>query len=243
MFLCSIWNDCCIDVGGSDYGMKLLLSNANCENHDAAFITVHAYIPITIEWLNTDLIQAFPFLRTHVLWSINAHQWKDSYRISQYCQNALKPNGQKKLYKMYRYKKKVSMMTPYCVNIEVYEYHVENGRNWMAQWSQRAAQSIPGTRKTIQNVAWSISGTRKKNPLALTACKVLGTDNKITSPYLWSTKILGWTIKSADFWVVIYFLQEFDCLNLSCSDQWDMFSFTIPFSRMDNAESARKKRW
>lgn len=179
----------------------------------------HAYIPITIEWPNTDLIQAFPFLRTHVLWSINAHQWKDSYRISQYCQNALKPNGQKKLYKMYRYKKNVSMMTPYCVNIEVYEYHVENGRNWMAQWSQRAAQSIPGTRKTIQNVAWSISGTRKKNPLALTACKVLGTDNKITSPYLWSTKILGWTIKSADFWVVIYFLQEFDCLNLSCSDQ------------------------
>lgn len=106
LFLCSIWNDCCIDVGGSDYGMKLLLSNANCENHNTAFITVHAYIPITIEWPNTDLIQAFPFLRTHVLWSINAHQWKDSYRISQYCQNALKPNGQKKLYKMYRYKKK-----------------------------------------------------------------------------------------------------------------------------------------
>lgn len=65
----------------------------------------------------------------------------------------------KKDYKMYRYKKKiVSMMTPYCVNIEVYEHYVENGRNWMAQWSQRAAQFIPGTRKTLQKEAWSISG-------------------------------------------------------------------------------------
>lgn len=92
------------------------------------------------EWPNTDLIQAFPFLTTHILWPINAPQWKDSNRISQYCQNALKPNGQKRYTKCTDIKKKiVSMMTPYCVNIEVYEHYVENGRNWMAQWSQRAA--------------------------------------------------------------------------------------------------------
>lgn len=116
-------------------------------------------VAIESEWQNTDLIQAFPFLMTHILWPINAPQWKDSNRISQYCQNALKPNGQKRYTKCTDIKKKkVSMMTPYCVNIEVYEHYVENGRNWMAQWSQRAAQFIPGTRKTIQKEAWSISG-------------------------------------------------------------------------------------
>lgn len=125
---------------------------------NSSLITKVHNVAIESEWQNTDLIQAFPFLTTHILWPINAPQWKDSNRISQYCQNALKPNGQKRYTKCTNIKKNVSMMTPYCVNIEVYEHYVENGRNWMAQWSQRAAQFIPGTRKTIQKEAWSISG-------------------------------------------------------------------------------------
>lgn len=106
---------------------------------NSSLITKVHNVAIESEWQNTDFIQAFPFLTTHILWPINAPQWKDSNRISQYCQNALKPNGQKRYTKCTDIKKNVSMMTPYCVNIEVYEHYVENGRNWMAQWSQRAA--------------------------------------------------------------------------------------------------------
>lgn len=71
-----------------------------------SLITKVHNVAIESEWQNTDLIQAFPFLTTHILWPINAPQWKDSNRISQYCQNALKPNGQKRYTKCTDIKKK-----------------------------------------------------------------------------------------------------------------------------------------
>lgn len=73
---------------------------------NSSLITKVHNVATESEWPNSELIQAFPFLTTHILWPINAPQWKDSNRISQYCQNALKPNGQKRYTKCTDIKKK-----------------------------------------------------------------------------------------------------------------------------------------